>query len=224
MFIALILSLLLSVQTPSTLSPEAQALVGPVLQRIEAEEARQAALPPPGDDREKLARMRERDQLGRRAMSSLDLSSLPETERRAAHAAVWGRVSEIDEALLAELLAMLPEEGWFTRSRYGDAGSQTAFLIVQHSNVEMWRRFVPVLEPLVATGEVNGGAFALMYDRLEMSEGRPQRYGSQMQCENGRFKPYRLEDPARVDEWRASMGLSPLADYQAIFDRYPPCD
>lgn len=119
---------------------------------------------------------------------------------------------------------MLPSEGWFYASRYGPEAANAAFLIVQHGNPELWRRFVPVLGPLVAKGEVIGPAYALMFDRLAISEGRPQRYGSQMTCKDGKFIADALEDPAHIEERRKAMGFTEtLAKYAQRFENYPPC-
>tara|TARA_R110002167_G_scaffold7040_23_gene33289 strand:+ start:149 stop:670 length:522 start_codon:yes stop_codon:yes gene_type:complete len=129
-------------QVPA-LSAEARALIAPVAESIAAEQARQAALPPPADDRERLERMGRLDQVGRRALNTIDLSKLPDGERQRANAAIWRSIGAVDEAHQAQLLAMVPPEGWFLRSRYGDAASDAAFLIVQHGNLDLWRRFVP---------------------------------------------------------------------------------
>lgn len=209
---------------PGTLSPEAQALIAPVKAALDAERSRQAALPPPANDSEKLLRMGAMDQVGRRVLTGIDLTSLPAAERAAAKKAMWAPVEAADEENLKALLAMVPAEGWFLKSRYGDKPAAAAFHIVQHSDPAQWKRFVPVLEPLVVTGEVDGQSFALMYDRLAIAEGRPQRYGSQMKCEAGKWVPDRLEDPARVEEWRKAMGFSwTFAEYLEHWKTYPPC-
>jgi hypothetical protein len=65
---------------------------------------------------------------------------------------------------------------------------------------------------MVKAGEADGAAYALMYDRLALSEGRPQRYGSQMRCSDGQYdvgEP--VDDIDRVDSRRASVGLGTLA-------------
>lgn len=224
--LALLLAVVLGFQDLAPLSPRAQALIAPVAQALAAEEARQSALPLPASDREKLERMGILDQVGRRALTQVDLSGLPEAERRAANAAMWAPLSAMDDRLLAELLTMIPPEGWFLKSVYGEQAAGAAFLIIQHSSLEQWRRFVPILEPLVALGEVDGGEYGLMYDRLAINEGRPQRYGTQMTCKGGRWVvDYdNLEDPANADARRAAMGFRwTLAEYEAIFARYPPC-
>jgi hypothetical protein len=224
--LALLLSAVLMMQDPAALSPEARALIAPVAEAIAAEEARQAALPPPADVRERLERMGQLDQVGRRAGIAVDLSVLPEAERAAAMHALWAPVSEMDDQLLAELLPLVPEEGWFTPDQYGERASNAAFLIIQHSNVEQWRRFVPILEPLALAGKIDGQDYGLMYDRLAVNEGRPQRYGTQVTCKGGKFVIDwdNLEDPANADARREAIGFGwSLAEYEQSFADYPPC-
>lgn len=225
--ILLVFAAFLAFQEPASLSPEARALIAPVAEAIAAEEARQAALPPAISDRERLERMGVLDQVGRRAMNPIDLSVLPEAERQAAASAMWTPLMATDRRLMAELLTMVPREGWFLKSVYGERAASAAFLIVQHSDLEHWRRFVPVLEPLVAAGEVYGQSYGLMYDRLAVNEGRPQRYGTQVTCKAGKWVIDRdnLEDPANADARRREMGfIWTLAEYEQVFADHPPCE
>jgi len=225
--LALLIAGLLAFQEPAPLSAEAQALIAPVAEAIAAEEARQAALALPVSDRERLERMGVLDQVGRRALNPIDLTVLPETERAAANAAMWAPLTAMDERLMAELLTMVPPEGWFLKSLYRERAAGAAFLIVQHSDLENWRRFVPVLEPLVAAGEVDGQSYGLMYDRLAQNEGRLQRYGTQVTCKGGKWVIDwdNLEDPANADARRREMGFRwTLAEYEAVFASHPPCE
>ncbi|MEW6390791.1 MAG: DUF6624 domain-containing protein [Pseudomonadota bacterium] len=219
------LAALLGASDAPPLSPRAAELVAPVRQAIEAERRVQAALPSPANDSERLERMGRLDQVGRRVLTQIDLSVLPPEELKVARKAMWAPVEEADAENEKALLAMVPPEGWFLKSRYGDKAARAAFHIVQHSNLELWRRFVPVLEPLVAKGEVDGQSYGLMYDRLALNEGRPQRYGSQVVCKAGKWGPDKLEDPDRVDERRKAMGFTQsIAEYVAYFQKaYPPC-
>lgn len=213
-----------AVAADAPLSPQAQALIAPVKEALDAQRARQAALPPPADDAEKLVRMGAMDQVGRRVLTRIDLTQLPPEEIAPARKAMWAPIEQADDENLQALLKMVPKDGWFLKSRYGDKAANAAFHIIQHSDVAQWKRFVPVLEPLVVTGEVDGQSFGLMYDRLALNEGRPQRYGSQMTCKDGKWVPDRLEDPARVEEWRKAMGFpQTFAEYLEHWKTYPPC-
>lgn len=213
-----------AVAADAVLSPQALALIAPVKEALDAERTRQAALPPAANDAEKLVRLGAMDQVGRRVLTKIDLTVLPPEEIPAVRKAMWAPIEAADAENLAALLKMVPAEGWFLKSRYGDKAAYAAFHIIQHSDVAQWKRFVPVLEPLVVTGEVDGQSFGLMYDRLALNEGRPQRYGSQMKCEAGKWVPDRLEDPARVEEWRKAMGFpQTFAEYLEHWKTYPPC-
>lgn len=209
---------------PADISPETRILISPVAAAIAAVREAHAKLPAPKTDAERLVRMGQLDQAPRLALGKIDFSKIPSGERRNAMAAIWQQIEPIDAANQEALLRMVPPEGWFTISAYGRDAAKAAFHIVQHSRIEHLRRFVPVLEPLVANGEVDGQSFALMFDRLAMNEGRPQRYGSQFKCVDGEYELHRLEDPSRVDELRRGIGLRPLADSRAAMERMRiPC-
>jgi hypothetical protein len=57
---------------------------------------------------------------------------------------------------------------------------------------------------------------AYLTGRVLLHEGQPQEYGTQAISRDGRFEARKLRDPDRVDERRASVGLSPLAGYLAM--------
>lgn len=205
----IVVACLLLVATPvlaQDLSPQAQALIAPVKAALDAERARQATLPPPANDAEKLLRLGAMDQVGRRVLTGIDLTTLPPAEIPAARKAMWAPIEAADDENLKALLMMVPAEGWFLKSRYGEKPAAAAFHIIQHSDPVQWKRFVPVLEPLVVTGEIDGQLFGLMYDRLAISEDRPQRYGSQMRCGAGDWVPYPLEDARRVENGARRWG------------------
>lgn len=210
--------------SPPPISQETAARVAPVAAAIKAERDAQAKLPPPRSDAERLVRMGRLDQVGRNAALRIDIHDLTGPEQWGAQATIWLPINAIDAENQAQLLKMVPPEGWFYRSRYGAEAADAAFLIVQHSKPELWRRFLPVLESLVAKGEVRGPAYALMYDRLAISESRPQRYGSQLSCRNGRFAIDPVEAPETVNQRRKAMGFpDTLAQYERTFAAYPPC-
>lgn len=49
-----------------------------------------------------------------------------------------------------------------------------------------------------------------MTDRLLVADKKPQRFGTQL---DGNFKPLPIEDAANVDQRRADLGLSSMAEY-----------
>jgi hypothetical protein len=196
-----------------SLSPQAEALIAPVhaaYVRVEAEEAR---LPPARSDRQRLERMLALDQAGREAEARIDLSVLPPPERQSAEQAIWREIEAHDlgdQAALKPMIAKLPAGGWFTKAAFGDKASEAAFLIVQHAvnDPALMRDTLARVEPLARRGEIDGGQFALMYDRVaQRFDHKPQRYGTQLSCKDGQWQALGLEDPDRVDARRKALGL-----------------
>ena len=207
-----------------SLSPETQAFVAPVEAAIHAVRTRQGELEPATDIQTRLERMGELDQAGRLVIVSLDFSKVPAEERQAAIKAASAPIEAVDQENQAALLTLIPAEGWFLKSRYGDKAAAAAFHIVQHSDEHLWARFLPVLEPLVAQGEIDGQSFAMMFDRLATSEGRAQRYGTQFRCDNGKWRPYPIEAPESLEDRRREMAFPmPFAAYLAHFQSQPYC-
>ena len=202
--------------------PEATATVSPFIERMEQERSKLAELPADADLKTRFASVYVLDQHPRMRMGDIRKSSLSADEKSAAMAEARSFMAEQDPKNLQVVIDHLPPEGWYLRSRYGDEVATTAFLVIQHSNLETWQRFVPVLEPLVAQGEVSGPSYALMYDRLALAEQRPQRYGSQVACQDGRWVAMYLEAPETVDERRRAIGFTEtFAEYQAQFASMP---
>ena len=73
-----------------------------------------------------------------------------------------------------------------------------------------------ILEGLHPQGETSPGNFAYLFDRVALSEGRPQRYGTQGECVAGEWTTKPIERPEEVDRLRAGVGLPPLEVYVAM--------
>jgi hypothetical protein len=192
------------------LSPEAKALIAPVHAAYIKVEADQAMLPPPRDDRERLERMFDLDQAARLVVIKIDLSVLPPTTRSAASDEMWSEIIAHDVANQRALKEIIAREGWITRTRFGAKASHAAFTVVQHSenDPDLMRSTLALLGPLAAKGEVDGNDYARLYDRVALEfDHKPQRYGSQLECQSGVWRSRALEDPEHVDERRRAVGL-----------------
>jgi hypothetical protein len=142
-------------------------------------------------------------------------------------------VSEIAMAMAArdhantELLKrIVAAQGWPTRSKVGDSGSDIAWLLVQHADADpaFQARALRLMEPLVATGEVNSKNYAYLYDRVMLKLVGKQRYATQMTCRAGRYVPEPVEDDRKVEELRRAVGLDTLSDYeQRMIKAAGPC-
>jgi hypothetical protein len=205
--------------TPSNGELAAAPVVNAVREALTAE----AALPPASSAREKLERMGILDQAGRAHIHKIDWSKLSPEERKDAGNAMAAAIDPVDEANLAELRKLLPKQGWFTRREYGEKATDAAFHILQHSDdTELKKRLLPYIQAAALAGEIDGADFAAMFDRIATSEGRPQRYGTQFRCVDGRNEPFPLEDPTAVERLRAELKLrQTFAEYQQRHSNRP---
>lgn len=128
------------------------------------------------------------------------------------------RMGEVDRDNTGWLLERIAEFGWIDAERFGADAAETAWLLVQHSgDLRLMTTILPILESRVrATGE-GGANFALLFDRVRMWLGDPQRYGSQIGYGADGLFLYPIEDPAGVDTRRAELGMEPLAEYLEHF-------
>jgi hypothetical protein len=202
---------------PAPLSADVRAAIAPVHGAIQAVEALQARLPPPANDREVLHRLGQRDQSAWEAVARINFAKIPPDQKLAAKVAIGDEITPFDDDNAAQLLKILPPEGWFAISRYGADGETAAYLVVLHGGIDLWRRFTPVVGRFAALGEANGSHYALLSDRLAVHEGRPQPYGSQISCQDGVYKPLPIEDPDSLDARRLKLGLTPYATFEKTF-------
>ena len=132
---------------------------------------------------------------------------------------ITSEMTTLDRAHSARVKEIIDDIGWPTNSKVGAQASSQAWLIIQHAGHDqpLMQRALDLMEPHFGTGEINDQNYALLFDRVNLIDGRPQRYGTQgaMVTIDGvqyhGFQP--IEDVEHVDERRASVGLGPLAEY-----------
>jgi hypothetical protein len=131
------------------------------------------------------------------------------------------QLQRLDSINTAELKHLLNLHGWFIISVWGRDADQAAWLVAQHSDqdVPFQKRVLDTLERLPAR-ETDPANYALLFDRVAVHEGRPQRYGTQGKCVGpGRWQPQAIDAPAGIDERRKSMGLESLEEYRSTSGR-----
>ena len=133
--------------------------------------------------------------------------------------ALWQEMRLTDSLNLRKITALLDSHGWPTKAEVGNMGTQTVFLVVQHSNLPTMQKYFPMAQQAAEQGNLAKSALALMQDRLLMWQGKPQIYGSQLTQDNKTNKMvfHPIEDEAHVDERRAAIGMEPLASYAKRF-------
>ena len=94
-------------------------------------------------------------------------------------------------------------------------GNQTLFLVIQHSDLETQKKYLPAIEQAVAENKTLPSNLALLKDRIALREGDKQIYGSQVFIDSKTGKKYvePIKNPEKVDSLRADVGLPPMKVY-----------
>ena len=105
--------------------------------------------------------------------------------------------------------------GWLGKDKIGVEGNSTLFIVIQHSDIEIQEKYLPIMRSAVKINNAKVSDFALLEDRVALRKGREQIYGSQIMWDEKTNAYYVLpiQEPDSVDFRRSSVGLPPLSAY-----------
>jgi len=125
------------------------------------------------------------------------------------------RMTRVHRRNARRLRRIIEAIGWPGADLVGPDGAEASWLILQHaiSEPDLLRRVLPLLKTAAREGKADPAHAAMLEDRIRFFEGRPQRYGTQLDWDaDGSLSPGEVEDPQRVAERRAAVGLPPLEE------------
>ncbi|WP_203433450.1 DUF6624 domain-containing protein [Jiangella asiatica] len=142
----------------------------------------------------------------------LAMQEQDQAERTGQVAGEWN-----DQERTDRLREIIDEHGWPTWDVVGQDGASAAWVIAQHSDLDVpfQEDALDLMRDAVAAGAADPTELAYLEDRVALNIGGEQVYGTQIGCVDGEAQPARLADPEGVEERRAEVGLEPLADYLA---------
>lgn len=127
---------------------------------------------------------------------------------------------EVDIKNTEVMKRIVREIGWPTISKVGKESSESAWLLVQHSDHDPdFQQQCLDLMKAEADGEVSQVDIAYLEDRVRVNTNRGQIYGTQFHetrdAEGNilKYEPQPIEEPEHLDERRANLGLEPHAEY-----------
>jgi hypothetical protein len=169
--------------------------------------------------RRELLKMQKDDQKYRSEIDKIEKMSLAPDEMQKRVSALWEKQEKLDKRNVKRLVQIIDKYGWPGRSMVGREGSVTAFLIIQHADLEYQKKYFPMLKEAIGKGEADRDDAALLEDRILMREGKKQIYGTQLRFNEAtkKLELWPIEDEESVDVRRASVGLEPIAEYLKRF-------
>ncbi|MBL4590908.1 MAG: hypothetical protein JKY96_02995 [Phycisphaerales bacterium] len=134
----------------------------------------------------------------------------PEVEQ-----ALWDKQIPLDQANTKELMRLVDAYGWPTDETAGE-GCESPVPVLIHMTMEDAEWVLPNLREEVVAGRMEPGPCAMIYDRKQQHDGRPQLYGKMQVFDS---KTMSVLAPAIVDidetnRARAEVGMEPLTEYR----------
>jgi hypothetical protein len=157
------------------------------------------------------------DQGLRRQISEVEKEYGRESDEMKAH---WKLIAEKDSINLIKIQRILDEHGWLGNDIIGNQGNKTLFLVIQHSDLPIQEKYLPMMREAVSKGNTRPSGLALLEDRVALRQGKKQVYGSQIgrNPETAEFYISPLKDPDNVDKRREEVGLGTLQEYVSRWD------
>lgn len=158
------------------------------------------------------------DQKYRMAMDSVEKKYGWESKEMQA---LFQQMHEADSVNLVKVSEILDSRGWLGKDIAGKQGNETLFLVIQHASaLDAQLKYLPMMKQAAKDGKLDPTSFALLEDRIELRQGRPQIYGSQIGRDDrtGEYYVQALIDPDNVDKRREQVGLGRLQDYVSMWN------
>jgi hypothetical protein len=123
------------------------------------------------------------------------------------------RMEAIHRENARQLRTLIEQYGWPHREIAGEDGAEAAWLVVQHSIAEpaFMRSCRDLLASEIASGRAPEWQYAYLDDRIKVFEGKPQRFGTQLELTPDGPMVCAVEEPEFLDQRRKKTGLEPLA-------------
>ncbi|GAB3428533.1 hypothetical protein GCM10027516_34810 [Niabella aquatica] len=125
------------------------------------------------------------------------------------------KTSVADSMNQIKVLKLLDSMGWPDKKVIGAEGSRTIWAVLQHADPVVQEKYFPVVKKAVADLKAEPADAAYLEDRILVSKGLKQKYGTQLSVTIGSTKSYMLpvEKPESVDSLRNTVYLLPLKYY-----------
>ena len=118
------------------------------------------------------------------------------------------------------LCQILKTYGWPTSEMIGPAGVPALYQLLKNStSYEMQRDLLPVIVAVIKKDPKQKPEFAGLYDRLRVSAGMKQLFGTQAVSVGGFIVLYPIEDEPKVDARREEFGMTDMRQNMQTLQR-----
>lgn len=115
----------------------------------------------------------------------------------------------IDSINVKKLIRIMDEVGYPGTNIVSGECRDDAFFIIQHASLEIQKKYLPDIIDAVENNQVSGITVAFLIDRILISDGKKQLYGTQYFLkDDGTQELAPVEDPVNLEKRRKEIGLT----------------
>jgi VWFA-related protein len=131
-----------------------------------------------------------------------------------------GDVATLRQENIVRVCSILNKRGWPMRSVVGKDGSDAFLVLLSRAlPIAMQIELYPLVIDAFEKAEIDPGELIAGYvDRLRLSIGQKQLFGSQVYVRGGFLVMAPIEQPSRVDQRRAEFKMTPLRSYERFLE------
>lgn len=94
--------------------------------------------------------------------------------------AIFKVIRDKDSINQIKVTAILDKYGWLGPEIVGEDGNRTLFMVIQHAEQVIQEKYLPMMKDAVKNGKAKASSLALLEDRVALTQGNKQIYGSQV--------------------------------------------
>lgn len=122
---------------------------------------------------------------------------------------------KLDNAHINIIKKIIRKWGWPNNQLVGKRGSYATWLLIQHADYDLpfQKKCLKLLKIAADKGQAAKKNVAYLTDRILTHEKKPQLYGTQFTCPDGKCKPFTIANKKGLAKRRKEMGLEPMREY-----------
>jgi len=129
----------------------------------------------------------------------------------------WVIKDSINNENIQQVSNLLDSHGWPKQSTIGKEALVSIFLVMQHANLNIQKKYLPLLVEAAKENETDKKSLAYLVDKINLAEGKKQIYGTQLDFDNETKTVYfnygTLINPHSINDRRDSMNLESMEKY-----------
>lgn len=124
-------------------------------------------------------------------------------------------VMHYDTINIERVTKIIDKFGWPGIDDVGENGNMTVFLVIQHADSVIQKKYLPHLIRSIKKYQSRPEYYAYLIDRIRTDEGKKQIYGTQLTLneKNNKYELLPVKNPHTLNKRRKKLGMSTIEQY-----------